>query len=315
MIHDVAVCVLYVLLWVSQICFVKLFVTNFGELDVWVWAIACAEAVKLFALFAHGATSNEHKLIEYETWRISFVEGRNLVTTALLYLFYNVASYQNLSWIPAATYKLVLSMRIIFAVAIEAALTKGQSISLSKATGCAMCFYSALCVSGRPTVENVAVFASVGAQALLSATAGAINERALKGGSFVTRNIYLYGLSLVFSMLFIAAKVQPFPGHVGSAFVGVVLLSAAAGIGTSFLLARMNNIVKTCLSAVEVFAVACVCHMLWGDELRPALWLGILLSLLGLSIYGDICPKPGLKAAVACHAVGLATLTICLNYM
>lgn len=146
-------------------------------------------------------------------------------------------------------------------------------------------------------------------QMFCSCFAGVYNEYLLKDKSssltsdIILQNIYMYVDSLVCNALvyLVANTKNPDTDNIGSKSLisdllgilthGLILIiivnNAISGLVASIFLKKLNSILKTFASAIEVFAVAFLAHYLFNDPIDAFTMIALVMVTIALYIYSE----------------------------
>ena len=319
----------YVGLWSAQILCAKSFVSRPHSLLAVLGACLAAELLKLTACGAALRSGPGALIVRAWADVRAGEQGATLLAVSACYSVYNVMSFLNLSVVPASVYKAVLSVRLAFAVGLDAARTgRCPAHRLAGALSCA----AAAVVVSPFHAEGSLAFVAVCAQAFLSALAGALTQRILQryppgaaavaaapAGAAVAppsavrrylmdlaeRNASLYvatsaALTACLAVLAVVMAAfgsgRPAADAAGGSRVWAlalsVALSAAAGLSTSHLLTVAGNVAKAMLAGAEVCAVTLASAVLFGEQLTWRIAAGAAFTLAGFALHERVLPLP-----------------------
>jgi hypothetical protein len=276
--------VAYVLLWSTQVIASKVFATAVQgrRTDVFA-AVFLTELFKLCWTLCSGIPlRSAHGVLRRE---LASGDGLKLLLTAGIYTLYNILAYLNLSYVPVATYKVILASRVVFALALDACFVARPAAA--RLVGGACCVLSSLVVSPL-TVDGAAALAAVAFQGFLSSAAGALTQSVVQRGSLTERNFALYVFTTSTSLFVVAARFNAFDDVADTlaslrnpSLFASLCITAVAGLVTSVLLREAGNVVKTMLSGFELFFVSLASFFLFTDPLTWRAPVAVLLTAAG----------------------------------
>jgi len=268
--------VLYMVLFINQGLLVTASQSNKSYNYNTISAVFLTEVLKLvfsIAFFIHRQSTTE--------FFSQLVDNRKAFLLYLipssLYCLYNNLAYTNLVIFDPTTYFLLLQLRVVvtgvvFQVLFSRQLTRHQWMSLLCLTvGCMIKeFHSQLSLT-----LNSGLFLIL-LQVVASSTAGVYNEYLLKSTTvpILIQNCYLYISSIILNGVLLANSESRSLNLTQNNYVlWVIVNNAAIGIVTSFFLSKLNSIVKTFASALELVFTAVLCYLIFGIHIG---WNGVL---------------------------------------
>lgn len=238
-----------------------------------------------------------------------------IVYSAFCFNVYNALMYSNIGTNDLALYKLFLSSRVPFAIMFSYVVF-GRHPDFGQSAG-AMLVMSGCCMLTMFNCPKNALFTSSATivlllQASMSALGGALNEKGIKistacPNSFedlASKNIqeYITQLCLFTGVIFLSMSVgliQPVqliaavPPVLSLSGIMVLLLSTMAGLWTSFLLLKLDNVVKTLCTTVELITVSAASFFVFSSPLPRTFWCASLLVVLGILVFSRLLPCVG----------------------
>ncbi|XP_031567968.1 UDP-galactose transporter senju-like [Actinia tenebrosa] len=222
---------------------------------------------------------------------------------AFLYCLYNNLAFVNLGAYDPTTYYLLLQFRVvvtgvIFQILFSKQLSRSQWISLLLLT--IGCIIKQLNFSGQSDGISFKLdynLVLILVQVFCSCFAGVYNEYLLKGRSgeapIMVQNVYMYIDSIICNIL-----VLIYGGSLKEAFTKESLMSimafkvviiifnnAAIGIVTSLFLKRLNSILKTFASALELMFTAVLCWIIFGIPVNLLTFIAIAIVSYATVLY------------------------------
>ncbi|CAH3155852.1 unnamed protein product [Porites evermanni] len=230
------------------------------------------------------------------------------IVPAFMYCLYNNLAFVNLANYDPTTYYLLLQFRVvvtgvIFQILFNKQLSGQQWFSLLLLTsGCIVkqIKYENLTTAGssfslRFDVHLILILVQV----FCSCFAGVYNEYLLKGRSgdvpFMVQNFFMY-----LDSIFCNIAVLWFNGTLSGAFtkesissifqgkvLAIVLNNAAIGITTALFLQRLNSILKTFASALEIMFTAVLCWLIFGIPVDILTFVAIAIVSYSVILYAN----------------------------
>jgi len=222
------------------------------------------------------------------------------LSLALIYAFYNVMTYWNLSIASPGLYRLLINVKVLFS-AVGSILVFRRHISPVQwlalfllMAGCATASYE-----GQVTLARYFTYVLIIVQGALSSTAGIISEHMFKTEEcpFMLQNVFLYFWSAVVNLTF--GYVQQV--YAGESFtitqnfsllvLAIITITAVAGFSTSLLLRYLSNLAKEFAHAVEVISTMLAAWFVFGSPITPQLIVGASLVVAALALYNRFKAK------------------------
>jgi solute carrier family 35 (UDP-sugar transporter), member A1/2/3 len=291
---------LYVSLWTTQ----GLLIHYFHSTDVHVTSfelVLMQELIKLVvsAFFSWRETPRGNKKIPASIWWYA--------VPAVLYTMYNNLTYIGLERFPPSTYFVLMQLRIV-ATGIVSVLMLGRQYTFVQWVGLGVIMVGAMLkerdglrelVNGHS--QEVVGYMIIGAQILLSTSAGVLTEKLLKDAksnlSTHRQNFFMYFFSVLVNLgLAMGSVVGVSSGWTTSGLPWVIALNGAAmGIVTGFFLKHLDSVAKSIASALELWATLVASHLVFGYDVDwTSDFMGLLVLTVGVGLYsmtGDIISR------------------------
>ncbi|KAK3748725.1 hypothetical protein QZH41_015671 [Actinostola sp. cb2023] len=234
---------------------------------------------------------------------------------AFLYCLYNNLAFVNLSAYDPTTYFLLLQFRVvvtgvIFQILFSKRLSRIQWLSLILLT--AGCILKQLNFGSKSVGLSLRLdynLILILVQVFCSCFAGVYNEYLLKGRSgeapIMVQNVYMYVDSILCNLIVLKSG-----GSLKEAFtkesitsimtinvIAIILNNAAIGIVTSLFLKKLNSILKTFASALELMFTAVLSWIIFGIPVTLLTFVALAIVSYAIILYSgnpvDNTQKPG----------------------
>ncbi|XP_001628633.2 UDP-galactose transporter senju isoform X2 [Nematostella vectensis] len=262
------------------------------------------EVVKLFAAcFLQLQESTPREFLTHIKDNIK-VLGLYLIP-AFLYCLYNNLAFVNLGAYDPTTYYLLLQFRVvvtgvIFQCLFSKQLSRIQWVSLLLLTaGCIVKQLNFNTMSSGLSLKLDYNLVLILVQVFCSCFAGVYNEYLLKGRSgdapIMVQNVFMYVDSILCNIL-----VLVYGGSLQEAFtkesllsimqfkvLGIIANNAGIGIVTSLFLKRLNSILKTFASALELMFTAVLAWIIFGIPINILTFVAIVIVSYATILYSQ----------------------------
>ncbi|KXJ17474.1 UDP-galactose transporter senju [Exaiptasia diaphana] len=224
---------------------------------------------------------------------------------AFLYCLYNNLAFVNLSAYDPTTYFLLLQFRVvvtgvIFQILFSKQLSRVQWVSLLLLTaGCIIKQLKFGSESAGLSLKLDQNLVLIMVQVFCSCFAGVYNEYLLKGRSgeapLMIQNVFMYIDSILCNLLLLTYR-----GTLQEAFtsqsinsiltvnvVSIIFNNAAIGIVTSLFLKKLNSILKTFASALELMFTAVLSWIIFGIPITVLTIIALIIVTYAIILYSQ----------------------------
>lgn len=292
------IAVVYVTLWTLQAICAKSFANSSGGTPAFIALSALVEAFKLVCCSIFLAWQKRLTITDI------LKPSRYLFSAAACYNTYNWLMYVNIEANSLGTYKLFLSSRVPFAILFSFALFK-RPPSTNQACGALLCMCGCALLTmfsceGASNIFGLSSTLILMLQASMSSLGGALNEKALKAQThqhpdnplveLISTNVALYTWQLLISIPMCLLHPLSSLGHISNIITSrsgmiILLTSALAGLWTSVLLWRLNNVVKTVCTTVELITVSAASALIFSTSLPQGFFLAAICVIVGFCVF------------------------------
>jgi len=213
---------------------------------------------------------------------------------AVIYSFYNVLMYINLSLFTPTNYRVLINIRVLWSGLLFQLIFRTQ-LGYRKWSGLIILMLG--CAVNQVSTDfsldsSVLALLAISFQAFLSSAGGVYSELILKQNAeipLVVKNIYLYFWSTLCNLLYItffqSRLLVPenfFAGWDGLVY-SLVVVGAVCGFSTSIFLRYLNVLLKEFAHSAEMLVTALLTAFLFGVPLTTNILFSIFL--VGVSVY------------------------------